>query len=131
VRGLDTNLLVRFLVRDDEIQFRRVADLVAAHEASGEALHLDAIVLCELAWVLRAGYARDRGEIASALEALLDASPFAVEERDLVREAVERFRAGRGDFSDYLIGLRNRHAGCRDTATFDRKLRPADGFSAP
>ncbi len=131
MRGLDTNLLVRFLVRDDEPQFRRASRLLARLEAGGEEARVDTIVLCELAWVLRAGYGRSRVEIAAALEALLDAAPFAIDERELVRQAVERFRAGKGDFSDYLLGLRNQRAGCRDTATFDRKLKPADGFAAP
>lgn len=131
MRGLDTDVLARFLLRDDEAQFRRAERVVDAAAAGGEALRLDVMVLCELVWVLRAGYGRERAEIADALDALLDAAPFAVDDREAVRAAVTAFRAGRGDFSDYLIALRNRHAGCRDTVTFDRKLRPEDGFAAP
>ena len=96
---------------------------------TGEAIHLDVIVLCELAWVLRTGYGRERREIADALDALLGAAPFTVDDREAVRTAIDRYRAGRGDFADYLIALRNQRAGCRDTVTFDRKLRPEDGFT--
>ena len=131
MRGLDTNVLVRFLVRDDEAQFQRAARLIDELSAADEEARLDLIVLCELVWVLRTGYGRSRAEIGSALEALLDAAPFAIEERDLVRQAVERFRSGKGDFADYVIGLRNQRAGCTDTLTFDRKLRPAGGFVTP
>ncbi|QQR72174.1 MAG: type II toxin-antitoxin system VapC family toxin [Holophagales bacterium] len=129
MRGLDTNVLARFLLRDDAAQFRRAERLVAALATDGEAIHLDVIVLCELAWVLRTGYGRERREIADALDALLGAAPFTVDDREAVRTAIDRYRAGRGDFADYLIALRNQRAGCRDTVTFDRKLRPEDGFT--
>ncbi len=81
--------------------------------------------------MLRAGYGRGRGEVADALDALLEAESLSIEDRELVHEAIQRFRAGKGDFADYLLGLRNRRAGCETTLTFDRKLRPADGFAAP
>lgn len=130
MRGLDTNVLVRFLVRDDEAQFRRAAKLLERLSGAGEAARIDSIVICELVWVLKAGYGRTRREIASALDALLDAAPFEIDDREAVRQSVERFRTGKGDFSDYLLGLRNERAGCRDTLTFDRKLQPSDGFTA-
>lgn len=129
MRGLDTNVIARFLLRDDAAQFRRAERLVAALAADGEAIHLDVIVLCELVWVLRTGYGRERREIADALDALLGAAPFTVDDREAVRTAIDRYRAGRGDFADYLIALRNQRTGCRDTVTFDRKLRPEDGFT--
>jgi len=104
MKGLDTNVLVRFLVRDDEAQFARAERLIREISAAGDEARIDAIVLCELVWVLRSGYGRRRSEIATALEALLDAVPFAIDERDLVRQAAVRFRTGKGDFADYLIG---------------------------
>lgn len=131
MKGVDTNVLVRFLVRDDERQYRRAAAALAALAEAGEEIRIDSIVLCELVWVLRAGYGRDRGEVATALDALIEAKSFAIDERDLVREAIGRFRSGKGDFADYLLGLRNLRAGCEATLTFDRKLRPAEGFATP
>ncbi len=66
--------------------------------------------------------------MADTLDALLETAQFVIDNRDTVRAAVELFRAGPGDFSDYLLGLRNQNAGCADTMTFDRKLRAAEGF---
>lgn len=128
MRGLDTNVLVRYLTRDDPAQFRRAEAAVAELVAAGEPARLDEIVLCELTWVLQSGYGLARAAVADSLDALLETAQFVIEDRDTVRAAVEHFRAGPGDFSDYLLGLRNRNAGCADTATFDRKLRAAEGF---
>jgi predicted nucleic-acid-binding protein len=74
------------------------------------------------AWVLRSVYRLPRNEIADALERVVDARQFEIESRDSVRAALNRFRSAPGDFSDYLVGERNRRAGCRTTMTFDRAL---------
>jgi len=49
---------------------------------------------------------------------------------DFTLEAVARYRAGGGDFSDHLIGLRNQRAGCDRTLTFDRRLHRAPAFAS-
>ncbi|MGH9400236.1 MAG: PIN domain-containing protein, partial [Thermoanaerobaculia bacterium] len=84
---------------------------------------------CELAWVLRSLYGLKRDEIRGSLEALLDADHFEIEDRDAVHRAVALYADGAGDFTDYLIGLQNRAAGCRDTVTLDRSLKASDLFT--
>ena len=54
MRGLDTNVLARFLLRDDEAQFRCADRFVAQAADDGAALRFDVVVLCEFVWVLRA-----------------------------------------------------------------------------
>ena len=70
-----------------------------------EPLHIDGIVLCETAWVLRTAYGLARGDVADALERILDTRQFAIEDRDSARQALDAFAEGRGDFADYLIGV--------------------------
>lgn len=89
---------------------------------------ISSVTLCELVWVLDGAYRLDRLAIASALERILDTADFVVEDRDVVRRAVADYRRGPGDFADYLIGWRNRAAGCETTATFDRGLRGGELF---
>ena len=129
MRGLDTNVLVRFLTADDPEQAEAALRLVEIADSTGERLHISTIVLAELVWVLRGGrYARTREEVADALGALLDATVFEIQDRDLVRRAVTAFSAGPADFSDYLIGEHDRRAGCTSTLTFDRRLTGSTGF---
>jgi len=120
--GLDTNVLVRYLAQDDPAQARKANSLIDGAVGKGEPVHLDVVVLCELVWVLRGAYRFGKQTVGDALERILDAAQFSVEDRDLVREALEAYRAGQGDFADYVLGLRNRQAGCSATATFDRAL---------
>ena len=126
--GLDTNVVVRYLTRDDEAQFRAAKRLLQEIEAAGETAYLSVVVLAELTWVLSISYGFDRATLASTLEQLLRTVEFAVEDRDLVGEAVVEFASGKAGFADHLIGVRNRAAGCDKTATFDRALRGSRAF---
>jgi predicted nucleic-acid-binding protein len=129
MRGLDTNVLVRYLTQDEPSQARKANALIADAIAKHERLHIDAVVLCELVWVLRGAYNFDKGTVAGALEKILDAGQFSIDDRDLAKEALAAYRADQGDFADYVLGLRNRGAGCRVTMTFDRALKRSELFS--
>ncbi len=126
--GLDTNVLVRYLTQDDPAQSRKANALVADIVAAGDRCFLGVIVLCELVWVLRGAYGLDKATVLLTLDRILATAQLDVDEKDLVRRAAEDYRNGRGDFADYLIGHRNREAGCATTATFDRRLRGSEVF---
>jgi predicted nucleic-acid-binding protein len=122
--GLDTNVLVRYLVRDEPTQAAR-----ATRELEREERFLiGSVVLCELVWVLEAGYDFSRTEIGDTLEKILATAQFEIEGKDLALAALDDFRGSRADFSDCLIARRNRAAGAAQTVTFDRSLRGLEGF---
>jgi predicted nucleic-acid-binding protein len=124
VTGLDTNVLVRYLVRDEPTQAAR-----ATRELERDDRFLiGSVVLCELTWVLEAGYGFSRTEIGDTLEKILATAQFEIEGKDLALAALDDFRASRADFSDCLVGRRNRAAGVAETVTFDRSLRGLEGF---
>lgn len=129
MRGLDTNVLVRYLTQDDPAQAAKATVLIEDAARRGDRLHIDDVVLCELVWVLKGAYGFKKQPIVDALTALVDAAQFHVLDRDLLREAVHAFREGKGDLADYVLGLRNRKAGCNGTATFDRALAPSPLFT--
>jgi predicted nucleic-acid-binding protein len=124
VTGLDTNVLLRYLLRDDPGQAAR-ADRELERD---ERFLVDAIVLCELVWVLEAGYGLSRTAIAAALEQVLSTAQFEIEGKDTASAALDDFRRSAADFSDCLIGRRNRAAGAAHTVTFDRSLRALPAF---
>jgi len=128
LRGIDTNVLVRLVTRDDTEQFRRVREFLEARFEEADPVLVNVIVLCETVWVLRSSYGIPRREIAAALDQLLGVAGFVIEDRDQVAAAVDAYRRGPGDFSDYLLGERNRAAGCTSTATLDRRLTSASTF---
>jgi predicted nucleic-acid-binding protein len=130
VRGVDTNVLVRYLTDDDPKQSALARELIQGAEDQGERLYINTIVVCELCWTLRGRrYGYDRPTIAAALEKMLDARVFELENRALVARAIGAYRLGRADFADYLIGLANRRAGCEDTVSFDARRETLDEFT--
>ena len=122
MRGLDTNILVRLLTLDDPHQVGVVKALFEEGAERSECYHVTCIVLCELVWVLRTTHHLKRDKICSMLEALFSVRFLEIQDRDLSKKAMEEYRAGQGDFADYLIGLHNRRAGCEDTVSFDGDL---------
>jgi predicted nucleic-acid-binding protein len=126
--GLDTNVLVRYLVRDDPGQSRIAASVIEDAADSGERLIIQPVVLCELVWVLETAYEVPRDEVAGALEAILRTAQFEVVEKDLVWRALADYRKGPGDFADYLIGQGAQAAGAAHTLTFDQKLKGHSAF---
>ena len=101
--GLDTNVLVRYLTDDDPVQSRRAAAWISTAVARGEDCFISAMVLCEMSWVLRGAYDVSKSDLLRTLDQLLATARFVIGDKDVVRTAVETYRAGRGDFA----------AGCR------------------
>jgi predicted nucleic-acid-binding protein len=128
VIGIDTNVLVRYLTDDEPEMVDRAERLLERECSPDEPGFVNVVVLCEVVWVLRRRYRIARDQIAAAVEALLRAPLIAVEHGELAELALEDYRAGRADFTDALIGLINRRAGCEATATFDRKAAQLDSF---
>ena len=129
MRGLDTNVLVRYQTEDDPKQLRVAERFLADCREKEEPLFLPALVVCELVWVLSRPYGFSKNSIVNTLERILDAAQFRIEHDVLVRHSLESFRHGPADFSDYLIGEISRQAGCRDTVSFDQALKGAPGFT--
>lgn len=130
MRGLDTNILVRYLTQDDPDQFASASDLIEQAEHDGDRLYLNAVVLCELVWVLRGRrYRHSRSEIAEMLDKLTEIPVFELQSRAQVLAALAEYRSGEADFADCLIGQQNLAAGCADTVTFDSVLADSPSFA--
>jgi len=120
--GLDTNVLVRYLVQDDPAQAAQATREIEARQAEASSIYLTAIVLCETVWVLETAYGFGRSDVLAVLEKVLRTRQFAFEHKDLLWAALADLRAGKGDFSDYLLGRIGQIAGCIETVTLDRGL---------
>jgi predicted nucleic-acid-binding protein len=118
----DTNVLVRLLVSDDLAQQRAVAARLRRESSQGRNVLVSTVVLAELAWVLDSVYGYPRPRIAGAIDAILTTPPFRVKERPAVQRALEWFRAGPAEFSDYLILALSMDDGAEGLLTFDRDL---------
>jgi len=128
--GIDTNVLVRFLVRDDEAQFEKARKLIRREVAAGRRVFVNQLVLMETEWVLRSRYAVPKNQIVEAISGLLNATDVQFEDEPAVEEALFIWKDSVADFADCLIGAKNRRLGCRATATFDAKAARLPSFMA-
>lgn len=128
--GVDTNVLVRFLVRDDEAQFEKARRLIRREVAAGRGVFVNQLVLLETEWVLRSRYRLPKHLIIEAISGLLEASDVRFEDEPAIEEALFIWKDTTADFADCLIGAKNRRLGCRATATFDVKAAKLPGFMA-
>lgn len=123
MKGLDTNVLVRFLVdaEGDPEQHTIASAYIETYCTVETPCFVSAVALCELAWVLQRVYKVSRADIADQISALLDTQQLAVGERELARRALVDYRESNADFPDHLIAWLGRGAGSEATATFDKK----------
>lgn len=127
--ALDTNVLVRFLILDNERQAERARALIESCRAKGDSCLITHPVLCELERVMEGLYRASRTDIAAAIRTLKTTPPFVLEDDGMVDRALQMYSEGKGDFSDYILGEIAVARGARATYTFDRGLRNAEGFT--
>lgn len=126
--GLDTNILVRIIVRDDLKQAGQAMQAITEAKRHGCEVFISHIVLCELFWVLGSRFRYGKEQIITALDNVIFSEDFTIEDEDLICEVFERYQKSNADFADILIALRNQQAGCKHTLTFDAKAVKAKGF---
>ena len=126
--GLDTNVLVRYLMQDDAAQAAKASRLIERCSAE-EPGFIAMVVLVELVWVLESSYGIERARIAAALELLLRPRELRVEQAETAWHAVRMYRDSRADFADALIARCAAAAGCERTLTFDRDAARLSGMA--
>ncbi|HXU33641.1 MAG TPA: type II toxin-antitoxin system VapC family toxin [Thermoanaerobaculia bacterium] len=127
--ALDTNILIRLLVRDDPGQTALAERLLQEASDADETCFISDPVLCEVEWVLESSYRAKRGDVLAAMQELLAGDLFVFEDREILHQVIARYQESKADFSDCLIGAKARAKGARTTYTFERVLTEAQGFT--
>jgi predicted nucleic-acid-binding protein len=128
--SVDTNVLVRLVAQDDELQAQAVDRLLARHAKKGELLFVPITVVLELEWVLRSRLSQNKGQFVSTLSALLTMVEFSFEAEDAVEQALADYEDGNADFGEYLHLALSRKSDALPFWTFDRKATKAVGAKA-
>ncbi len=127
--GLDTNVLVRYLVQDDPVQSPRATELIERRLDGGNAGFISVVTMTETVWDLQRAYGFSDAEVAATIERLLQTDVLVVDSEAEVFSAMTVVAEGGGSFADALIGMLNRKAGCSGTLTFDRKASRLPHFA--
>jgi predicted nucleic-acid-binding protein len=122
--GLDTNVLIRYVVRDDPAQsaaaVRTMHSLAADHPG-----FVSLVVLTEIVWVLESAYDFKKAEILQVLETLLQSKELVVESSEMIWRSIRCFASSNADFADCVIERSGHAAGCEHTLTFDKSAASA------
>ena len=126
--GLDTNVLVRYIMQDDLKQSLLATRLVESRSAESRGF-VPLVSIVELFWVMSSAYELDRGQLIAALEGLLRTKELVIERAEIVWKALRIFQRANVDFADCLIERSAAAAGCEKTLTFDRGAAKGAGMT--
>ena len=122
MRAVDTNVLVRLIVRDDPAQVERAKAFVA------QGAWVSQIVLAETVWVLESVYGLDRARIATVVAMLLEHDRLTLQDEGAIRGAHSAFELDRAaGFTDCLVVEAARKAGHLPVGTFDKAMSRIEG----
>lgn len=116
--GLDTNVLVRYIMQDEAKQAAKANKLIEGL-TSQEPGFITLVSVVELVWVLSSSYDLARDQIVQALDVILRAKQLVVDQAEHVVRALREYGTGNADFADCLIERTAVAAGCSKTMTFD------------
>jgi predicted nucleic-acid-binding protein len=121
MKALDTNVLVRFLVRDNDQQAMAVYKKFKQAEVEKEVLFIPILVVLEMIWVLESVYLITRKEILDSMDELLLMPVLEFEVQSLIRSFLSSARDTKMELSDLLIVQSAKCSGCESVLTFDKK----------
>lgn len=126
--GLDTNIVVRYFAQDDPIQSPKATEIVEGRLTQEEPGFISLVTMVEIVWVLDRIYGLSGRQIASAIEQMLQADTFFLQNEQEVFTAMVALKTGQASFANALIAALGAWFGCVSTLTFDRKAARLKGF---
>lgn len=121
MKGIDTNILVRFLVGDDPDQANAVYNLFKKIEEDKRQLFVSLLVVLELLWVLEAVYKIKRNKIIASLADLILMPILEFENLEAIQNFIIESKNTRYELSDLLIANTSSFYGCESVLTFDKQ----------
>lgn len=125
--ALDTDVLVRYLVRDDAAQLAAARRVIRSCIDTGEVLFVPVSVSLELEWVLRSGFGIGKDDVIRTLSQLLSSAELSFESEGALELALLLYRKGAADYSDCVHVALAAQAGEQPLWTFDKAASRVDG----
>ncbi|MCG6859346.1 MAG: type II toxin-antitoxin system VapC family toxin [Salaquimonas sp.] len=120
MKAVDTNVLLRQIVRDDPEQFEKTSAFFSQRTPDDPA-YVSLIVLAELVWALRYHYRYRNTQVQQLLAALVETRELVFEDEQYLPKLLRQAEDSEADIADYLIAHVAERAGCESTVTFDRR----------
>ena len=121
MKALDTNVLIRFLVKDDELQAEIIYRIFKQVESDKEVLFVPLLVVLETVWVLESVYKISRQEILDSINELVLMTILEFESQSAILSFISSAQETKIDLSDILIAHSAKYSGCECVLTFDKQ----------
>jgi predicted nucleic-acid-binding protein len=128
MKALDTNVLVRFLVKDDERQSKIVYRAFKQAEMDKNTFFVPLLVVLEMLWVLQSVYKIARTDILDSVNEVILMPILMFEAQATIQQFIFIARESNIDLSDILIACSAKLSGCESVLTFDKKASKFDYF---
>ncbi len=128
MKGIDTNVLVRFLVGDDKSQSKKVYKLFKKTESNNSELFVPLLVVLELIWVLDSAYEISRADIIESISDLLLMPILKFEHQSVLQQFTHFARKNNYDLADLIIAFSAKECGCENVITLDKKASQTNLF---
>ena len=128
--ALDTNVLLRYIVQDDETQLAAARRLIRKSIDDGHALFVPITVALEIEWVLRSNFEYSKDQVMAIMSNLLSAAELTFESERAFEVALHLYRDSSADFADCLHIALASQARELPLWTFDKRAAKASGAQA-
>ena len=122
MKGIDTNILIRFLIGDDKLQAKKVYKIFKKAESEKKELFVPLLVMLELIGVLESVYEIPRTDIIESISELTLMPILKFENQSTLQQFTHAAQGNKHDLSDLLISHSAKAQGCETVITFDKKI---------
>jgi predicted nucleic-acid-binding protein len=129
--GLDTNVIARIVLADDQVQTRQAAAMLTDAQLRGEEVSLSLPVVLELEWVLRSAAKLSKTAVVTTLRHLLETELLQIENEGALEYGLHLYESSKADFAECLFLAKYRMQGCRAMLSFDAQASKLDGVMLP
>lgn len=126
--GIDTNVLVRYIMQDDPRQAMAASAFLDSLSKENPGF-VGLVTVAEVCWVLMRRYKLNRDQLAGAMDWLINAASVQLENQKMVADALLLFEETNADFADCLVSLSAKAAGCASIVTFDLRSSKVLGMT--
>ncbi len=117
---VDTNVFLRFFVRDVEPLYQKARELFQKAEEGKIVLETTDLVIAEIVWVLESYYDLSRVEIKEIVETILETKNIRIINKSLIEDAIGLYGKSKMDFVDAFNAAYMKKKGMKNLATFDK-----------
>lgn len=126
---IDTSVILRLLVKDDDIKRRACENLLKNSKQHGITLYLLPVAILEIVWVLERVYKYSKGSIRELVEAIINTPELKCEMEGMFRMAIKVYQEKNIKFADAVMGCWGKERGFSTVYTYDEKdFRKIEGL---